>query len=50
MPKDLRKAHEENDRSVMEAYDFPKNMTEAQMQVAFLKLYERLDKMIKTFY
>ena len=50
MPKDLRKAHEENDRAVMEAYDFPKNMTEAQMQVAFLKLYDRLDNMIKTFY
>lgn len=42
MPKDLRQAHEENDRAVMEAYDFPKGMTEAQMQVAFLNIYERL--------
>ena len=42
MPKDLRKAHAENDRAVMDAYDFPKNMTEAQMQIAFLNLYERL--------
>ena len=42
MPKDLRKAHEENDRAVMEAYDFPTNMTETQMQVAFLNMYERL--------
>ena len=42
MPKDLRHAHEENDRAVMEAYDFPRNMTEAQMQVAFLKMYESL--------
>lgn len=42
MPKDLRQAHAENDRAVMEAYDFPKSMTEAQMQTAFLNLYERL--------
>ena len=42
MPKDLRKAHEANDRAVMEAYDFPKGMTEAQMRNAFLKMYERL--------
>lgn len=42
MPKDLRQAHEENDRAVMEAYDFHKGMTEAQMQVAFLKMYEHL--------
>ncbi len=44
MPKDLRKAHEENDRAVMEAYDFPKNMTEDQMRVAFLTMYDRLKK------
>lgn len=42
MPKELRKAHAENDRAVMDAYDFPKSMTEAQMQTAFLNLYERL--------
>jgi len=42
MPKDLRQAHEENDRAVMAAYDFPKNMTEAQMQVALLNIYQRL--------
>ena len=42
MPKELRKAHEANDRAVMDAYDFPHNMTEAQMQRALLKLYERL--------
>lgn len=42
MPKDLRRAHEANDRAVMEAYDFPKNITEEQMQNVFLKLYDRL--------
>ncbi len=42
MPKDLRAAHEENDRAVMAAYNFPKNMTEEQMQIAFLTIYERL--------
>ena len=42
MPKDLRQAHEANDRAVMEAYDFPKDMNEAQMQVAFLNMYKRL--------
>ena len=42
MPKELHKAHEANDRAVMEAYDFPKNMTEEQMQRAFLIIYERL--------
>ena len=40
MPKDLRKAHEANDRAVMEAYDFPRGMTESQMQNAFLKMYQ----------
>lgn len=40
MPKDLRKAHERNDRAVMNAYDFPKNMTEAQIQIALMNMYE----------
>lgn len=42
MPKDLRRAHEANDRAVMEAYDFPKNMTESEMQEAFLRMYRNL--------
>ena len=49
MPKDLRKAHEENDRAVMAAYDFPKNMTELQMQRAFLKMYDSLTKFDKFY-
>ena len=50
MPKDLRKAHEENDRAVMEAYDFPKNMSEEKMQVAFLQMYDAMRNMAEIFY
>ena len=42
MPKNLRQAHAANDRAVLEAYNFPKNITEQQLQVEFLKLYQRL--------
>ena len=49
MPKDLRKAHEANDRAVMAAYDFPKKMTEAQMQRAFFNMYDSLIKLEKIF-
>ena len=45
MPKDLRKAHEQNDRAVMAAYDFPKNMTEEQMQRALMRMYDSLRNM-----
>jgi hypothetical protein len=50
MPKDLRKAHEENDRAVMAAYDFPKNMSELEMERAFLRMYDSLTNMEKIFY
>lgn len=49
MPKDLRKAHEANDRAVMAAYDFPKNITEDEMRVAFLEMYDRLSNFDKIF-
>ena len=42
MPKDLRRAHEANDRAVMEAYDFPRNMTEQQMFLALQSMYASL--------
>ena len=42
MPKELRRAHEANDRAVLEAYDFPPNITEHELQVALLKLHETL--------
>ena len=50
MPKDLRRAHEENDRAVMAAYDFPKNMSELEIQRAFLRMYESLKNMWEIFY
>lgn len=49
MPKDLRKAHEANDRAVMEAYDFPENITETEMQKKFLVLYDRLNNFDKLY-
>ena len=50
MPKDLRRAHEENDRAVMAAYDFPKNMSELEMQRAFLRMYDRLKNIWEILY
>ena len=41
MPTELRKAHQENDKAVMEAYGFDwKNMTESECVAAMMKLYE----------
>ena len=42
MPKELRAAHEANDRAVMEAYDFPRNISELQLQRELLTIYERV--------
>ena len=43
MPVELRRAHQENDKAVMEAYGFNwKNMTEADIVAALLKLYQEL--------
>ena len=39
MPPDLRKAHQENDRAVMAAYGFPKNMTESECVAGLFKRY-----------
>ena len=41
MPKELRRAHEENDRAVMEAYDFPQNMNERELLIALMEIYEK---------
>ncbi|MBE8954568.1 MAG: hypothetical protein SR2Q5_02705 [Quinella sp. 2Q5] len=49
MPKDLRRAHEANDRAVMEAYDFPRGMSEEQMFLALQELYRRLMNLQKIF-
>ena len=42
MPIELRKAHQANDRAVMEAYGFAKNMTESEIVAELFKMYEKL--------
>ncbi|WP_407447103.1 DNA methyltransferase [Fibrobacter sp.] len=44
MPADLRKAHTENDHSVMEAYGFSPKMTEDEIVAELFKMYEKLTK------
>lgn len=45
MPKELRKAHQENDKVVMEAYGFDwKKMTESDCVAELMKMYENLVK------
>jgi hypothetical protein len=42
MPPELRKAHQENDRAVMQAYGFSiKNMTESDCVAALMRLYQQ---------
>ena len=41
MPKELRKAHQENDKAVMEAYGFDwKDMTESDCIAKLMKMYQ----------
>lgn len=43
MPPELRKAHQQNDRAVMEAYGFSvKDMTESKCVAELMKLYQKL--------
>lgn len=42
MPIELRKAHQANDRAVMEAYGFDPSMTEEQIVAELLKMYQHL--------
>ena len=44
MPPELRKAHQINDRAVMEAYGFAKDMTETEIVAELFKMYEKLTK------
>lgn len=44
MPAELRKAHQQNDRAVMEAYGFDKDMSESDIVAALLKMYQELTK------
>ena len=42
MPYELRKAHQANDRAVMEAYGFDPNMDEGQIVAELFKMYKAL--------
>ena len=42
MPIELRKAHQANDRAVMEAYGFAKDITETEIVAELFKMYEKL--------
>ncbi|MBQ6681410.1 MAG: methylase [Prevotella sp.] len=45
MPTELRKAHQDNDRAVMQAYGFDiKSTTESRCVAELFKLYEKLTK------
>ena len=45
MPPELRKAHQQNDRAVMEAYGFSvKEMTESKCVAELMKMYQELTK------
>jgi len=42
MPIELRKAHEANDRAVMAAYGFRKDMPESEIVIELLKMYQEI--------
>lgn len=47
MPPELRKAHHENDKAVMQAYGFAKDTTESEIVAELFRMYERLVKLLK---
>lgn len=47
MPPELRKAHQENDKAVMIAYDFSTKMTESECVAELFKMYEKLTKRVE---
>ena len=45
MPPELRKAHQENDKAVMQAYGFDwRNMTESECVAELMKMYQEISK------
>ena len=42
MPTDLRKAHEENDRAVLDSYGFPRWITESEIVSKLFEMYQKL--------
>ena len=46
MPSALRKAHQQNDFAVMQAYGFPKNITESECVAELMRMYQKLTQKI----
>ena len=46
MPPELRKAHQENDKAVMQAYGFSKDITEGEIVAELFRMYEKLVKIV----
>ena len=44
MPEDLQKAHNENDRAVIDAYGFPRSITESEIVSRLFEMYQNLTK------
>ena len=44
MPNELRKAHQANDKAVMQAYGFSIKMTESECVAELMKMYQKLTK------
>ncbi|MBQ1655228.1 MAG: methylase [Bacteroidales bacterium] len=44
MPIELRKAHDGNDKAVMQAYGFSSKMTDSEIVAELFRMYERLIK------
>ena len=45
MPPELRTAHQQNDRAVMQAYGFSvRDMTESSCVAALMKMYQQLNE------
>ena len=42
MPPELRKAHQQNDFAVMQAYGFTKNITESECVAELMRMYQKL--------
>ncbi|MBR1421608.1 MAG: SAM-dependent DNA methyltransferase [Selenomonadaceae bacterium] len=42
MPEDLQKAHNENDRAVIDAYGFPRSITESEIVSRLFEIYQEL--------
>lgn len=44
MPIELRKAHEANDKAVMQAYGFKSSMTDDEIVAELFKMYQKLTR------